>query len=706
MPDTPTQTTRRLKYGINVAVAVVVAAALVVVVNLLASKFAPMRDMTALGRYSLSPQTRAVIAGLETDYTLATVMTADFDNPDEDRVAAIRQTKDLVDIYARRSSRLTAEHLTLGQDAAGLQRFYGDLEARYATQLQPIKEAVTRGREALTNLAADAPAQIDLLRALLEEDALPVGQQREFVTLVAQALGRFAQEHARIDDTIGDAVNQPMADYASALATVRAALGEMKSKVYGQAVAQFDRFAKQTDLPPAVRDRLLQARDLMSRSVEALSDAQKAVDNAPDAAEYEELRRQVRDSVDNLIIVGPAKVQVISLRDLAPDATQVVGPRKPELRFLGEERITGSLIAMGMTQPPLVVFVTVGQQPAVGPNGAYEHVARRLRNVNFEVQQWNPAGQMMSTGFMMPAGDPPTPKEGQKAVWVVLPMIDQNPMNPVAGQAAPQVVDLLNRRAAAGDGVMIITSVNPATQFGGEDPIRDWLAPWGITPQTDRIILRELTAADGRRFPTTQFPLREWPTELPVTQALSGLGGIVMQACPLLLGDAGGASGEGDAAASRGVTRYPLVTLDAPRMWAEDDLRMQQAPTFKEAASKGSFVVGVAASNDTSRLIVVADPVWASDDVTTLSTLRIPGEDAVEIYGAMFPANAELFVNGVYWLSGLEELIAASPRSQDIRRISAIEPEKLKAIRLSTATILPLLALAAGVAVWAVRRRA
>jgi len=153
-----------------------------------------------------------------------------------------------------------------------------------------------------------------------------------------------------------------------------------------------------------------------------------------------------------------------------------------------------------------------------------------------------------------------------------------------------------------------------------------------------------------------------------------------------------------------------LIELDDPRMWLVEDFSSMQAvqeATYDPEAAVDSATIGVTAeraeTDDTpgNRVIAVADAAWATDYITTYGAL---GPRTAEITGAAFPANGELFVNSVYWLAGTEELIAATPRSQDIRRIGAVSSTAEWWIGGLLVVGLPLLATAGGVAVALVRR--
>jgi ABC-type uncharacterized transport system involved in gliding motility auxiliary subunit len=58
---------RQAKYGLNTAIYILVALAIVVVVNLIANRFVRQVDLTANKRYSLSPQTTKILSELQND---------------------------------------------------------------------------------------------------------------------------------------------------------------------------------------------------------------------------------------------------------------------------------------------------------------------------------------------------------------------------------------------------------------------------------------------------------------------------------------------------------------------------------------------------------------------------------------------------------------------------------------------------------------
>ncbi|MEE9212674.1 MAG: Gldg family protein [Phycisphaeraceae bacterium] len=692
----PTQAIRRTKYGLNVSVAVVVAVLLVVLINWIfesqVRKLPPgahrlMRyDLTATRQYSLSKQTVGVLRDLRSEVRIVTLIGVE--NP------YTAQARDLIDEYARYSASVTIRHFNPVIDEVRLNQFYQTLTDRYASELQPLVASIERGRGALDDIGRGAVTQLAPLRQVLEDPALQDAQQKQFIQSVAQTFARFDPQIDAIQQNLAAALDHPMPDYSGARQTLQTLLTNLSENVYAVAADQFRKVTELEDAPSSVRERLLGLIESFTRSRRQIDEITTALRDTSEVPDYDKVRRQVLSTRDTVIVIDPQQVRVIAVADMFRD--QNAGPGDPnepvEPSFLGEELLTGALVSMTLDPAPMIVFVQGSRRAAIGPGGAYESVAQRLRNMDFDVQQWNPSGTITQFGQSMPPSPPPEPKPQQKAVWVILPFDPPDPRNPLAGSGKEAVVEQIEKRLAVGDGVLVSLTINPATRFGQVDPIGQMLEPWGITPQLDRIILREVILPDRRSQPVGHIEVTNWPSELPVTAALAGMPGIFVQASPLVLGD-----GE-----SKGVQLWPLAEARGERQWAERNLQNPTDIQYDPSAAADSFVIAAAAQRDNTRLIVVADPLWASDQITTYGPL---GPGTAPPFGAVFPANAELFVNSVYWLAGLDQLIAASARTQDIRRVAMITPAGMVGLRWGLLAGMPIAIAAVGCGVWLVRRK-
>ncbi len=686
------QASRRLKFGANVLVAAIAAGALVVALNWIAYRKYQRFDLTATRQYSLSQQTHNVLSDLEHEVRLVTLFRANEGDP------YLRQIRDLIDEYGRYSPRLTVEHLNVDLDLARREAFFADVLSRYERELTEVSEAVERGREALRRVAVGVEPVLELLQeasaAMAEDESI-----RQFFQAANAQYRRMVNEIDQRDRAIEAALDDPLPDYGGAHGELLAQLRGWR-ELFNVTIAELEKASRSPSASPAVQDVALRLIERVKAARQSLEKDVSAVESASVPQAYDELRESLV-SMQGVVVMGPSQVTMIPASEMyrEPDAEQVRQAGRPELRFLGEERLTGALVSMQMDQPPLVVFVLSGRGEAIGPRGQYEQVASRLRAVNFDVQQWNPAGQMSQFGQPTPPAPMPQPEPGQRAVWVFLPAVASNPSNPMMPPNLEPLGDVLRQRLGEGDSVMVMVEPNPSAMFSPEDPIRAELEPWGITPQVDRIILEQRQLPDRQTRAAAQFEVNRWSDGLAVTRALSGMPGVFLFPCPLVV-----------AADVPEVEHYTLIELEGPNLWAERDISMLNRiaeAEFDEAESQDSFTIGVAAEKGDQRLVVVAASGWASDQITTYGFVPGLGGGAgmADLVGAAFPANSELFVNSVYWLAGLDELIAASPRTQDIRRIADMSPAERSTYKWLLLAGMPIAILAGGVGVWLVRRQ-
>ena len=695
-----TQGARRIKYGLNVSVAVVAAAALAVLLNWIAYREYVRIDMTASRRYSLSEQTEKLLGRLDKDYELVTLFRASNEH--------LERISDLVEEYARYNGRIEARHINPTIDVAERNAFYERLLKRYEDQIEPIESAVRQGRDVLTTVMGDLPKLNRELSGVADHPDLNDQQIQQTSATVVRAFDQFENQLKTMNESLDKALGRELPNYNSAQSSIKSVLTQIDQNLLSPAIVQFQSGADRQGVPPAVQDTLLRVAERMQQQQTKIKQAIETLNNAETPSRYNVVRGSLT-SQQSLVVMSPTRVQVIPASSLYREADpQVVRSEgEPELQFLGEEKITGAIVSMQLDQPPMIVFCYTGQRPALGRRGQYTQVAERLRSANFDVQQWNPTGggrqQMMQQMRGGGGGPPPEAEQGQKTVWIVLPSQPQNArmaMMQQGNQAQQQVLQHISERLTQSDSAMFMLSPSPMSRFSGPDPLSQMLTTWGIEPQLDRVIMREVQVSQQTQT-TRRVEVTSWPDELPITRALAGMPALFVQSSPLKLNK----PDEMD------VTHWALANLSGKRVWAEDDLSSAEAvrnASYDAETAKQAYTVGVAAESGDKRMIVVADPAWASDPITTAGQIQgriMPG--MAEMTGAAFPGNGELFVNSVYWLAGLDELIAASPRTQDIRRIRSFSNENAYVLDVYRGALLagmPALVLLIGIGVWLVRR--
>lgn len=132
---------QRFSVGVNVAVMTVAAAALLVLVNWIASTRPVHRDWSTLGRYSLSPRTRAVVASVRDPITLTVV----YGSQDPTKVRDDVTGTD----YRDRVLELADEVKAAGKKVTVVDVAGADARAALAARLERSQQAAATGHSAL-----------------------------------------------------------------------------------------------------------------------------------------------------------------------------------------------------------------------------------------------------------------------------------------------------------------------------------------------------------------------------------------------------------------------------------------------------------------------------------------------------------------------------------------------------------------------------
>jgi glutaredoxin-related protein len=689
MSNTETQNARRFKYGINVTISVVVVLAIVIILNIISyRRFASQRiDMTATRLYSLSDQTKKLLGKMEKDVQIVTLISQ---NAEE-----INKAKDLISEYDNYSKHITVEHIDPARELTRVEQFYSTIKERYASTLKPLEDAIKQGRDEVQRLANDMVQQKKMMADILENKAFSEGDEKKLLENLVRALARSDDQFKQTNEQLDKTLDSALPDYSGALEVIKSLLSQYDEKVYALAVQLLGDLSSKSKQPNAIKEKLLELTDSFKATRNHIGAVLPKLRNVSAGEEYTKIMQQIAKP-DSVVLIGEDQIRVIELTDMfrmsQEQQQQAAQGQTPEFQFLGEEKITGNLLAMSMDTQPLVVFIQGSpRMPVLGPQGQYQAVAQRLENLNFEVKSWSTEGQRNPmTGQPGPPAPPPTPKDGQSVVWIVTPIEPVNPMMMQMGQmgGGKQIMDHVKARMAEGDAVMFISGPNPAASMGMPDPLAEVLESWGINVQSGSLIMNEVAVDSRRTMPDTTLRVNTWPDALPVTKALSGNAGVFASASPI------------EVEKKDGITTYNLAQVKGPRMWAQKNLQ-EQNPKFVEEDAADHFTVAVAASKGDERIAVFADPVWSTDQIVNYGLL---GPNTAQMVGAMFPGNAELFVNSVFWLSNMDEMIAASARSQDIRRIGDVSSAQMIGIRWLVLAGMPLGIFVIGIAVGLKRR--
>ncbi len=679
------QRTRRAYYGLHLVIFVIAMLSIVTFVNWAGYRRYLRIDMTATRRYSLSEQTDKVVNHLDHEVRMVMLFSQGTGKADQQE-----QVRDLIEEYARRSGgRIDVAEIDPVYNIAEYEQFAAQLRDRYTDDLADAAEAVEQASSTLEAIRAFAATQAQqFLRAEPLLDAASP-QARQFITQVSRLMQNL-EARLRIEEIteqLQRVREAPLPDYAGARAMVEAPLQTLSEGLLDPAIEQFHQLADEPGASSAMKDFLLGRIEAFRPMANEVSGTLEMLDAIAET-DYDEVRRRIL-SANSVAVMSPEHVTVLALDDVYAPPTVEPGEVQPRPRFKGEEVLTGTLISQAIEAPPLVVFVNSGQQPAIGPSGTYSHVAQMLRNMNFQVTEWTAAARQTPWGAQPPQ-PMPQPDAGQAMVLIVLPPpppSPQMPVDPAQQQVTRKVVDHIK----AGGPALVFIGPSPMSRFGGVDPSAPLLKPFGLVAKTDRLIFQAQVGRGGRVQPITVIELDRWPDDHPIGQSVQGLAGVLVSAVPLETADE----------APEELTVWPLIETP-PGTWADDQLQSPSPPSDDSPKPTGPFVAGLAAMKGDARLVVIGDTMFAADRVTRAGRYDVSGEVA---YFLPYSANAELFVNSVYWLAGLDEVIATSARVQDVRRFEPISPAAQTAVWWILLAGLPVAALAAGGVVWFIRRK-
>ncbi len=704
---------RRLAYGANVSGGLVLAVAVVLMLNVIG--FLHLRDRyvdaTAGRPHVLSQRTLAVLDELEGDYRLVALL--DAADPGN------RRRIELLELFNAASPALKVEAIDPASQFERHRAFERSLHEMFDSSLRPLRQAVEEAVEQLDAIVERTPPVLERLGAIendelfTREPARPQLAPSQAATELREQV-RAAQVRLRQLTAGSQGFVQARTALTEQLERPLPAYGELRNELAGhlrRARDEYDTLARRlrTAMTRPDRHEVAIADEARMLAIVAepiaanLERALSRLERARPVEEYEQLLAMLARE-DVLVLLGADRLRTVPFEprpeDDARDGRRSEAERA-DTQSTDEARITGALARLEMLDnPPMAVFISASGTSPFGDNPvtSYRNVARRLVSTGFEVEQWIPF--VAAGGGIGGPGErrtpPPQPRPGQRAVWVLLPDLDAGDVDGHMFETRMKdVLDHLRDRLAMGDGAMLITRRHDpvlAAQLGdAPSAILGFLEAWGLSPRLQQTIYRERRSY-GRTMNESVFFIDRWPAGLAVSGALQAQIGRFGMPSPLEL----------TSPDITGVRHHELVRIHGPDLRTDagseggDPTRMRLDP----ATQRDAFLIAAAAEAPTGRVIAVAERFWATDRLTEMG--RDPGAPAgTENY----PANAELFVNSVCWLAGVDSLIAPSPMSLAVARIGPVEDDTRRALQWLLAAGLPAVILLAGSTMWLIRRR-
>jgi len=691
---TPTQHQRWLKYGINVAVLIIATLVIILLINWMGYRHFYRFDFTRTRQYSLSPQTTNLLDRLDSGIEVTTFYAAGSAEGE-----LLRRVDDLLSEYTRRSGRIEVQHIDPAANPELRDQFIGDLKSRFDDELTEPAEALQNITQTYDQVRQFARQQTQMLPELVAKLSDTDQQTSMLLTQLNQIFLRLGKDLEDVEDQIQTRLDEILADYQGAAAAARQPLTQLNSGVLDVAIQRFQQTVDNPQTSNAVQDALLGLIDQYKKLRETVELASQDLD-ALSTPNYTRVRNSLLQSNCVVVTVPPDQTEgdgvvVLTLDTIYPNLQRAQlsrGEVTAEQGYRGEETVTGAILQLTLKHDTRVVFINPRPQSVLrgnNPQVTYTQVAERLRQMNFEVTEWQPGGSMGPMGQPAPPQPPPEAREGETLVYVVLPVPPPNPQRPTQ-RVGPQIAQAVGQHLQAGRPALVFIPPNQLASMGMSDPIAQLLNQFGVTVDNGRMIMTQMPGREGRMQNATQITLDTWPGDHPITQASRGLRGVLVQALPIKL----------PSQPAEGVTHTPLITTPDDT-WADSEFMRPGQATRGEDDPAGPFTVASATTRGDQRLITIADRAFAVDMITQAGPTDIFGNT---LY-TTFPGNSEMFVNSMYWLAGLDQLIAPGARTQDVRRIEAVSRPALIALWWTTLAGLPAMCLVAGGIVWVVRRR-
>ncbi len=659
------QRQRWVKYGANVVLSIVVAALIGAVLIYFAHRYNRRIDTTGVGLYSLRPQTRSILGSLDQNVTLVSLYPRRSVEADEQDF--YQPVVDLLEEYRRSSSRVKVEVIDPQAEPARLDALIADLSSRYGKDTSEYRAALGDFAPLASTLKEAMSSQASAIEGL-PLDQVTSREAARSLQLLAATITGLPQRIDAITRRIEQGTTGSLPDFRGLTADVSTELTSL-SALLERSAAELDGLP-QAGVPQALRDHAAAA-----------------------GARFKELRQQVEEYLERLRGLGELKldrlIETLASRSIVvmgendykvlpfssvwqapPDLASFEPGRRLRMSFAGEQQISTAINSVTAASKPKVTFVRFGGLPMVtplfGPRAPMGAVADQLRAYNFEVFERDLssefARQAEQQGIEVKEA---TDAELADSIWVV---VSTEPA--LAGLRVNPLGDAIARHLDAGGAVMILAYIK-------SDEFTDALTPWGIRLRTDRVFVHDKIDDAGRSSDDAFEDAQRTPFifitsdygDHPLARPLAALDSLLV---PLV---------QVEVQPAEGVTTTPLIPIPRTiRSWAETEVEQVMRLRTTEytpgvdvpnTAEAPLFAGAAAERADGGRLVVIGSAQFALDQFINIPDPRLLQRG---VLASRFPGNAELFTAGVFWLAGMDTMLAISPTAMEVSRIEPMSP--------------------------------
>lgn len=699
------QAQRWIKYGSNVALAIVLVIVLAAFLTYLSQRANARVDTTKGGSLSLKPQTIQVLKQLKQHITLVSLYTHTLTSADETNMG--QKVADLLDEYKRHSGNIDVKVIDPLSEKDKLEDLHQQFITKYGSQIKSYKDYLTDWKAQYEQVRKLTNQEAERVRPFAGAETAPTGDEDTPVSAFVRTISEVLPQ--RLQDA-KDAVDRELAhkhpDYKAAVNTARTQM-ETVSQLAASIIEQAPKAQAIKTLPADFRKYLADSTPRY-QEIKKLCDDMIARADKLGELKVDQLEQAL--NVDNpILVLGDNEWRILSMRQVwqdDPDVKAMANGAKVNPRFAGEQQITTAIYTLESTKKTKVCFIRPGGQPLTSagfppfvPGGPLSVVADRLREYNFDVTEKDLSGQwaMQAMQQRMPSAPEPSDEEIKDAVWVVLDL-GNDPQAMTPSSMGARVAEHLKQ---GGSALILVESHG--------DNLKDALHDWGVEIHPDAIAVHEaVTVREGaaaadpveeaKGHPSI-FDVRNYGDHI-IAKPEQNLDSIFLQVVPIKTLTAPGAKVS------------PLLPLSEAvgglKTWGETDVEalMMRSETPAYNPDKGDLPPpiygGAAVEKGSGRLVV-----FGSASFMVNRFVRFPDPNLLRrgIVVSRFPGNLELATNSIFWLAKLDPMIAISPTAMDVSRISDVGPGMLSFWRIGVMLILlPGLVIAGGLGVYAARK--
>ncbi len=687
-----------------------------------AGRFGGQRDLSSSGVNSLSSRTQNLLDGVDQEltitglYSLALSEIRPFADKHRGRVA------DLLDLYDTAGrDRVTTAMIDPAEEPGRLRSLLDRLQAKpkYQAEALPYQEALAKYPALAESIARLFQEEKATLTALLAEQ--PALQQVRELTVIDRNLTivleeaeavQAAVEELQVDDIprYGQALNAIGSHFdqvAKALTVARDWMGQGALEIPGLSEQARAYFAGAVERYTPVLD-----------GIEALRDASLGLEPLELEQAYEQLKA---GSV--VVVETDTAVRVLPLDDVWPIRTDRRPAEDGDRReFAGEQAVSSAILQMTQKERTAVVFVRfaggpllqpdLSQMPQMGgqmPQAPYGAIGAALQKENFLTAEWD----------LDSSPTPPEVEDAARTIYVVFPPTDPGPQalrNPAGAKSISEEQIAAVEAAVEQAGTAIFLAGWKQTRLpipgqGGyayDDYLRE---QWGIGVDGERVVIPfQLNPRKTEAYIPVDYQnpsiLPSGPlhfTEHPIVKPLQSLPAALTEVTPLEV-----LTGE---SAVEGVTHAAIAEVpEGSDAWAiknvmrlQEDFNKFEGTRLYPDDKPSPFPVAIAAERGEARVVVFASERFLSNGV--LEAARWMMVSGGLVMAQLYPANRDLFINTLHWLTGDADRIAVGPSRGQVPRLEKLKEEQAEVLPYFLVGVWPALALVAGAVVWFVRRR-